>query len=312
MFSHLWIDMMQRLGLDVTVIESRWGDGADEARLEEVLRADAGGSIRAVAVVHNETATGVTSDVAGVRAAMDRAGHSALLLVDGVSSIGALPFEFDAWGVDVAVTGSQKALSLPTGLAIVVASQRALEARASATLRRVYFDFEDMLKTNAAGAVPYTPVLPLLHGLRASLRLLRAEGLANVYARHRRLAEGARAAARAWGLPLLCREPRWQSDTLTVIEAPPGVDSQKLVDLAYAKYNLSLGLGLAEVKGKVFRIGHLGNMDELMLAGALSGVEMVLRDLGHPVTLGSGVGAALEVWQREKELIPTREHLVEP
>lgn len=311
LFSHLWIEMMQRLGLNVTVIDSRWGDGADEAKLEEVLRADTEKTIRAVAVVHNETATGVTSDIAGVRRSIDQADHPALLLVDGVSSIAALPFELDAWGVDVAVTGSQKALSLPTGLALVVASEKALDSRKTAKLGRVYYDFEDMLKTNPAGAVPYTPVLPLLHGLKASLHLLQSEGLANVFARHRRLAEGARAAVHAWGLPLLCRDTRWQSDTLTVVEAPPGVDSQQIVDVAYAKYNLSLGLGLAEVKGKVFRIGHLGNMDEIMLAGALSGVEMTLRDVGYDVQLGSGVGAALEIWQREKQVIPTREHLVE-
>ncbi|KAL6776409.1 SGA1 [Auxenochlorella protothecoides x Auxenochlorella symbiontica] len=310
MFSHLWIDMMQRLGLEVEVVEGRWGDGAYEDKLADLLEKDTSKGIKAVCVVHNETATGVTSDIGRIRETLDAASHPALLMVDGVSSVGALPFKFDDWKVDVAVTGSQKALSLPTGLGIVAASDKALDARSSAKLKRVYFSFDDMLKTNKNGGVPYTPILPLLHGLKASLGLLNAEGLDNVFARHHRLAEGTRAAVAAWGLKLLCREPRWQSDTLTVVEVPEGVDSQKIVDTAFAKYNLSLGLGLAEVQGKVFRIGHLGNMDELMLAGALGGVEMTLRDVGLPIELGSGVGAALKVWQEGTPVIPTRECLM--
>jgi alanine-glyoxylate transaminase/serine-glyoxylate transaminase/serine-pyruvate transaminase len=311
LFSHLWIDMMQRLGLEVEVIDCRWGDGADEARLAEVLAADTEKKIKAVCVVHNETTTGVTSDVGEVRRTMDAGAHPAMLLVDGVSSIGALDFQFDAWRVDVAVTGSQKALSLPTGLAAVCVSDRAIAASKTATSRRVYFDFADMLRTNPSGNVPYTPEVQMLYGLRASLKMLREEGgMPSVAARHHRLAEGARRAVAGWGLELLCKTPRWQSDSLTVVEVPEGVDSQRVVDVAYGKYNLSLGVGLDRVKGKVFRIGHLGNMDELMLSSALCGVEMAMNDAGIKVPMGSGVSKALEFWQQTMKPIPTREHLV--
>lgn len=311
MFSHLWIDMMQRFGLDVEVVDCRWGDGADEERLAEILKADTEKKIKAVCVVHNETTTGVTSDIGEVRKTMDSFSHPAMLLVDGVSSIGALDFQFDAWGVDVAVTGSQKALSLPTGLAAVCVSDKAIEASKTATSKRVYFDFADMLRTNPSGNVPYTPELQMLYGLRESLRMLREEGMENVVARHHRLAEGTRKAVEGWGLKLLCRNPRWHSDSLTVVETPEGVDSQKVVDIAYGKYNLSLGIGLDKVKGKVFRIGHLGNMDEIMLSGALCGVELAMKDAGIPITLGSGVSKALEYWKETAEVIPTREHLVQ-
>jgi len=310
-FSHLWVDMMQRMGLDVEVIDRPWGEGADEEALEKILKADAaaGGKVKAVCVVHNETTTGVTSDIAGVRAAMDAAKHPALLLVDGVSSIAGVNFEMDKWGVDVAVTGSQKALSLPTGLALVAASPKALAAMKTATSKRCYFDFADQLKTNPSGSVPYTPCLSLLYGLRESLALLRAEGgMPAVAARHHRLAEGTRRAVAGWGLELLCRDPRWQSDSLTVIEVPPSVDSGKIVKAAYGRYNLSLGVGLARVGGKVFRIGHLGNNDELMMCAAISGAEMALIDAGVPgVKPGSGIGAAVDYWQKTGKVIPTRE-----
>ena len=189
-------------------------------------------------------------------------------------------------------------------------SDKAIAASKTATSRRVYYDFADMLRTNPSGNVPYTPELQLLYGMRESLRLLREEGMANVVARHHRLAEGTRRAVAGWGLQTLCRNPRWKSDSLTVVEVPEGVDSQKIIDVAYAKYNLSLGIGLDRVKGKVFRIGHLGNMDELMLSSALGGVEMAMKDAGIPVTFGSGVGKALEYWQQTAKLIPSREHLV--
>ena len=310
LFSHLWIDMMQRLGLDVTVIDCRWGDGADEAKLAEILKSDTKKEIKAVAVVHNETTTGVTSDVPEVRKTMDTLEHPALLLVDGVSSIGALEFKFDDWRVDVAVTGSQKALSIPTGLGLVCASPKAFEAMKSAKLRRVYYDFADMLRTNPSGNVPYTPSLPLLYGLRESVKLLTEEGMSNVAARHHRLAEGTRKAVEGWGLKTLCREDRWKSDSLTVIEVPEGIDSQKIVDIAYAKYNLSLGIGLDKVKGKVFRIGHLGNMDELMLSSALCGAEMAMIDAGVKIEPGSGVSKAIEHFQKTSKVIPTRESLM--
>ena len=298
---------MQRLGLDVEVIECEWGTGADEAALQKVLAADTHKKIKAVCVVHNETTTGVTSDIGGVRAAMDTASqHPALLLVDGVSSIGALEFKFDDWKVDVAVTGSQKALSLPTGLALLAVSEKALEARKTAGSKRCYYDWEDMLATNAAGSVPYTPSIPLLYGLKESLDLLRAEGFDNVVARHHRLAEGTRMAVAAWGLELLCKEPRWRSDSLTVIEAPAGLDSAKIVQEAYKRYNLSIGVGLSKVAGKVFRIGHLGNCDEVMQASALAGTEMALLSCGVKIEPGKGVGAALKYWAETSKVIPTR------
>lgn len=310
-FSHLWANMMQRLGLNVDVIECPWGEGADEERLEAAIKADKGKKIKAVCVVHNETTTGVTSDVAACRKILDAYDHPALLYVDGVSSIGALDFRFDEWRVDGAVTGSQKALSLPTGLAIVAMSDKALALQKSAKLNRVYYDFDDQLKTNPTGNTPYTPSLSLLWGLEESLKLLREEGFENVIARHHRFGTAARkAVTEGWGLKLLCKDPRWNSDSLTVIEVPEGVDSGKVVKQAYARYNLSLGIGLSEVSGKVFRIGHLGNMDEIMLLSALSGAELAMLSAGIKITPGSGVGKAIEFLQSTSSVIPTRESLV--
>lgn len=311
LFSHLWIDMMQRLGLEVEIVDRPWGEGAHEGLLEEALRKDTGKKIKAVCVVHNETTTGVTSDIGGCRKAMDAASHPALLLVDGVSSIGALDFQFDKWGVDVAVTGSQKAMSLPTGLAYVCASKKALEASKTAKLKRCYYDFADYLRTNPIGSVPYTPSCPLLYGTAESIRMLKEEGYENVVARHHRLAEGVRKAVAGWGLTTLCKDPRWKSDSLTVIEVPAGIDSNKIVKNAYAKYDLSLGIGLAQVNGKVFRIGHLGNMNDLMLAGALCGVEAAMIDSGMKITPGSGVSKAIEYWQKTAKVIKTRESLLQ-
>lgn len=309
LFSHLWIDMMQRMGLDVTVIDRPWGTGADAGLLEEALRKDGGKKFKAVCVVHNETTTGVASDIGAVRAAMDAAGHPALLLVDGVSSIGALDFQMDKWRVDVAVTGSQKALSLPTGLALVAASKKALEAGKTATSRRCYYDFADQLRTNPAGSVPYTPCTQLLYGAQESLNMLKAEGFENVVKRHYRLAEGVRRAIKGWGLELLAKDPKFQSDTLSVVEVPAGIDSNKIVNAAFAKYDLSLGIGLARINGKVFRIGHIGNSNELMMVSALAGAEMAMMDVGMNIVPGSGVGKALEYWQKESPVIPTRESL---
>jgi len=309
LFSLLWIDMMERLGLKVTVFDERWGNGVDEEKLEQILREDTEKKIKAVCLVHNETTTGVTSDIGASRKAMDAANHPALLLVDGVSSIGALDFQFDQWRVDVAVTGSQKALSLPTGLTVVCASQKALAAMKTAALPRCYYDFQDQLKTNASGNTPYTPSLHLLYGLRETLSLLREEGMRNVAARHHRLAEGTRRAVAGWGMELLCEKERWYSDTLTVVKTPEHVDSNVVIKNALAKYNLSLGVGLLKVNGKVFRIGHLGNMDELMMCSALSGTEMALIDAGVDITPGVGVGKAIEYWQKTSKVIPTREIL---
>jgi len=245
-----------------------------------------------VMVVHNETATGVTSDVAAVRRAIDAAKHPALLYVDGVSSIASIDFRMDEWGVDLAITGSQKGLMLPAGLGIVCASQKALAAMKDAKCIRAYFDLADQMRANATGYYPYTPALPLLLGLREALAMLLEEGLDNVFARHRRLADGARAAVNAWGLKLCAKEPKWQSDTVTAIMVPEGFNGADVIDRAYRRYNLALGAGLSQMAGKLFRIGHLGDLNELMLLGAIAGAEMAMRDVGIDVELGSGVAAA--------------------
>jgi alanine-glyoxylate transaminase / serine-glyoxylate transaminase / serine-pyruvate transaminase len=297
-FSHLWIDMMQRLGLEVEVLDVEWGMGAPEDRIAAALEADREHRIKGVMVVHNETATGVTSDIAAVRRAMDAARHPALLYVDAVSSLASIDLRFSEWRVDLAVAGSQKGLMMPAGLGIVCAGPRALEAERSARLPRVFFSFADMRRGNADGYFPYTPCLPLLYGLRESLDVLFEEGLANVFARHSRLAAGVRAAVSAWGLDPCCREPRWQSDTVTAVVVPAGIDAARIIDTAFRRYNLSLGAGLARLAGKVFRIGHLGDLNELMLLGALAGAEMAMADQGVGVELGCGVAAAQEYWRR--------------
>ena len=291
-FSHLWIEMCRRLGLEVEAIEGEWGEGAPIESYAERLAADKDHRIKAVLVCHNETATGVTSDVAALRRALDAASHPAMLYVDGVSSIASIDFRMDEWGVDLAVAGSQKGFMLPTGLAIVAVSQKALAAAAGAKSYRCYFDFADMARTNKDGFFPYTPATTLLRGLRASLDMLQSEGLEQVFQRHHNLAEGVRRAVAAWGLKLCARHPRWHSDTVSAIVLPPGFDSNRLVRHAYERYNLSLGVGLAKVAGRVFRIGHLGMLDEIMLLGAIAGTEMALSDIGVPIELGSGVAAA--------------------
>ena len=296
-FSHLWIDMMGRLGLDVQVLEEEWGAGAPEERIQQALREDTAHRIKGVMVVHNETATGVTSDIAGVRRAIDAAHHPAMLYVDAVSSLGSIDLRFDEWGIDLAVAGSQKGLMMPAGLGIVCASPRALEAARGAKLKRVFLDFEDMRRANPAGYFPYTPSIPLLHGLREALAMLFEEGLPAVFQRHARLASGVRAAIDAWGLLLCCRAPRWQSNTVSAIVVPGGQDAAKVIDIAFRRYNLALGTGLSQLAGRVFRIGHLGDLNELMLCGALAGVEMAMNDAGLDVSPGVGVGAAQSFWR---------------
>src|SRR6478672_11464835 len=307
MFSHLWIDMAQRLGLDVQIIDAEWGEGAPIERYQEALEADKGQRIKAVLFTHNETATGVTSDVAGMRRVLNATRHPALLMVDGVSSIASIDFRMDEWGVDLAVTGSQKGLMLPAGLGIVCASQKALEYYEQAKLPRVFFDFGDMRKANATGYFPYTPSLPMLYGLRESIAILLEEGLDNVFARHHRLAEGTRRAVKAWSLELCARAPKWYSDTVTAIMVPPGVNGAEVIDVAYRRYNLALGAGLARMAGKLFRIGHLGDLNELMLAGGIAGAEMAMRDVGMKVTPGSGLGAAEEYWRSTAAPLSKRE-----
>jgi alanine-glyoxylate transaminase/serine-glyoxylate transaminase/serine-pyruvate transaminase len=307
MFSHLWIDLAQRFGLQVDVLDAEWGEGAPIERYHEALAADKSHAIKAVLFTHNETATGVTSDVAPIRHALNDTRHPALLMVDGVSSIASIDFRMDEWGVDLAITGSQKGLMLPAGLGIVCASQKALAQYDRARLPRVFFDFGDMSKANATGYFPYTPSLPLLYGLRESIAMLLEEGLENVFARHHRLAEGTRRAVAAWGLELCARAPKWHSDTVSAIMVPPGFNGAEVIDVAYRRYNLALGAGLARMAGKLFRIGHLGDMNELMLVGAIAGSEMAMRDVGIKVTLGSGVAAAAEYWRSTAAPLPTRE-----
>jgi alanine-glyoxylate transaminase/serine-glyoxylate transaminase/serine-pyruvate transaminase len=291
-FSHLWIDLCQRHDLDVEVVDVEWGKGVPLEDYARLLAEDKAHAIKAVLACHNETATGVTSDIGGVRKILDDLGHPALLFVDGVSSIASIDFRMDDWGVDVAVSGSQKGFMLPTGLAIVAASQKALEARKSAKFHRCFFDFEDMIKTNKDGFFPYTPAMTLIRGLRASVDMLLEEGLENVFARHHRLAEGVRKAVVAWNLSLCATEPKWYSDTVSAICVPDGFDGNRVAKLAYQRYNLSLGLGLSKVAGKVFRIGHLGSVNEIMLLSGLAGAEMAMKDLGIGIELGSGVAAA--------------------
>lgn len=293
-FSHLWVDMAERLELDVDVVDVEWGTGVPVEIYAERLAADKEHRIKAVFCTHNETATGVTSDVAGVRKALDAAGHPALLFVDGVSSIGSIDFRQEEWGVDCAVSGSQKGFMLPAGLGFLSVSEKALAAAKTAKGRRCYFSFEDMIRANDTGFFPYTPATQLLRGLRVSLDLIEAEGLEAIFARHHHLAEGVRKAVDAWGLKLCAKERKWHSDTVSAVYVPEGIDSAEVVKRAYHKYQTSLGVGLNKVAGKVFRIGHLGWLNEVMVCGALSAAEMALRDCGVKVAPGSGVGAALE------------------
>jgi len=300
-FSHLWVDMAERLGLDVHVIECEWGTGVPVEQYARVLEADRRHEIKAVFATQNETATGVGSDIAGVRAALDACGHPAMLFVDGVSSIGSVDFRQDEWGVDLAVAGSQKGFMLPAGLSMLGVSAKALEASKSATMRRCYFDFVDMMTVNDDGYFPYTPPTQLFHGLKAALARIEAEGLENVFARHYRLAEGVRRGVAAWsGCRLSAKEPKWHSDTVSAIVVPSDVDARDVIRIGYEKYRASFGTGLFKVMGKVFRIGHLGDLNEGMCLTALAIAEMALRDAGARIDLGSGVAAAQE-WYRDPE-----------
>lgn len=297
MFSHKWIDMCQRFGLDVQQLNAAWGAGAPVAAFEAALRADRNHEIKAVLVTHNETATGVRSDVAGVRRAMDAAGHPALLFVDGVSSIGSMDFRMDEWKVDCAITGSQKGFMLPAGLAIVGVSQRAIAAMETAKLPRCFLDFRDMLTLNPKGGFPYTPPVSLFYGLAASIEMLQDEGLENVFARHHRLAEGVRRAVAAWGMTLCAQTPDLYSETVSAVVVPEGFDGTRLVVHAAEKYDVAFGVGLGEVAGKVFRIGHLGSLTDVMALSGLACAEMAMADLGFPITLGSGVAAAQDYYR---------------
>ncbi|MEM9477492.1 MAG: L-aspartate--glyoxylate aminotransferase BhcA [Pseudomonadota bacterium] len=297
MFSHKWIDMCARHGLDVTVIETPWGEGLPAHRYEEVLAADTAHEIKAVLATHNETATGVTSDISAIRRALDAAGHPALLLVDGVSSIGSMDFRMEEWGVDIAVTGSQKGFMLPAGLAIVGISPKARAAVETAELPRTFFDLRDMETGYAANGFPYTPPVGLLNGLNMACGMLLDEGLDNVFARHRRIADGVRAAVRAWGLELCATRSEWYSDTVSAICTTAGFDATQIVTRAADTYGMAFGTGLGEVAGKVFRIGHLGQLTDAMALSGIATAEMVMVDLGLDIRLGSGVAAAQESYR---------------
>jgi alanine-glyoxylate transaminase / serine-glyoxylate transaminase / serine-pyruvate transaminase len=302
-FSHLWVDMCQRLGFNTEILETPWGEGAPVERYLAALSSDRRHEIKAVLVCHNETATGVTSDVAAVRRAMDSVSHPALLLVDAVSSLASIDFRMDEWGVDVCISGSQKGLMLPAGLGVTCVSAKALDAMRGATSRRCYFDYRDMLAANPSGYFPYTPPLPLLYGLRESLAMIAEEGLENIFRRHSYLAGGVRAAVlEGWKLKLCAVEPKWYSDTVSAVMVPDGVDAAQVILRAFERYNLALGAGLARVAGKLFRIGHLGDLNELMLLGAIAGAELAMLDCGIKVEAGSGVAAAQEYWRKHADL----------
>jgi alanine-glyoxylate transaminase/serine-glyoxylate transaminase/serine-pyruvate transaminase len=296
-FATLWKKLAERLGLSPEFIPGDWRSGVDAAAIHERLKSDAQHRIRAVAVVHNETSTGVTSDIAAVRRAIDQAGHPALLLVDTISSLGSIDYRHDEWGVDVTVAGSQKGLMLPPGLSFNAISEKALEASRSARLPRAYWAWDEILSANASGYWPTTPSTNLLYGLAVALDRLHAEGLPQVFARHDRHAEATRRAVRAWGLEILCRNSSEYSSALTAVMMPAAGsgthDADALRKLVLARFNMSLGTGLGRLAGKVFRIGHLGDFNDLTLLGTLGGVEMGLRAAGVPHQSG-GVQAAME------------------
>ena len=291
-FSTLWSEMARRLGLDVEVLDGDWRTGADPARIEARLAEDRDHSIKAVAIVHNETSTGVTSRIGAVRGALDAAGHPALLLVDTISSLASIDYRHDEWGVDVTIGGSQKGLMLPPGLGFNTVSGKALAASRSAGMARSYWDWESMLGANETGFFPYTPATNLLYGLAEAIDMLLEEGLDNVFRRHDRHAEATRCAVCAWGLEVWCRRPEEYSSSLTAVRMPEDHSADALRRTILESFNMSLGNGLGRLADSVFRIGHLGDFNDLMLAGTLSGIEMGLHLAGVPHKRG-GVDAAL-------------------
>jgi len=299
-FASLWYKMARKLGLEIEFIPGDWRHGADHAEIEKRLKADAGHAIKAVCVVHNETSTGVTTRIPLVRRAIDNAGHPALLMVDTISSLGSIDYRHDEWGVDVTVGGSQKGLMLPPGLSFNATSEKSLAASKTARLPRAFWDWGEMIAANADGWFPYTPSTNLLYGLREAIAMLEEEGLENVFARHDRHAEATRRAVRAWGLEILCENPEEYSSALTAIVMPAGHDADRLRDVILENFDMSLGMGLSKLKGKVFRIGHLGDFNDLTLAGTLAGVEMGLAIAGVPHRKG-GVDAAMEYLSQQAQ-----------
>lgn len=303
-FSHMFAACARGVGVTVDEIDLPWGVGVPADLVAERLRGDRGHTYAAVLVVHNETSTGVTSDVRAVREAIDGAGHPALLLVDVVSSLGSIDFRFDEWKVDVALTGSQKGLMMPPGMGVVCAGPRAIARSAQVRSPRYFFDWRPVLAEMQHGYFPYTPATLMLYGLREAVRMLAEEGLPHVFARHAHLAEGVRRAVRAWGLEILCRNPREYSNTVTAVVMPDGTDAGAVLRAAEQRLNLSLGAGLGRLKDRVFRIGHLGALNELEVLATLAGVEMALHLAGVRVPLGAGV-AACEQFFMEEVAAPT-------
>jgi len=293
-FATLWKRLAERLGLVTEFIETDWRTGADEPAIEARLKEDGGREIKAVCVVHNETSTGCTSDIPAVRRAIDAAGHPALLMVDTISSLASIDYRHDAWGVDVTVAGSQKGLMLPPGLSFNAVSEKALAATRGARLPRAYWDWEEMAAPNAAGYFPYTPATNLLYGLVEAVEMLHEEGLDHVFARHARHAAATRAAVEAWGLEVLCASPKHLSGSLTAVMMPEGHSADAFRATVLAHFDMSLGNGLSKLADRVFRIGHLGDFNDLMLMGTLSGVEMGLGLAGVPHRAG-GAQAAMRV-----------------
>jgi alanine-glyoxylate transaminase/serine-glyoxylate transaminase/serine-pyruvate transaminase len=292
-FSQLWRQLAEAFGLKVDYVPGTWRSGVSPAEVESRLSADAQHTIKAVMVVHNETATGATSRLPEIRRAMNRVHHPALLIVDAISSLACTDLRHDDWGIDVTICGSQKGLMIPPGLSFHAISERALAANKTAKLPRSYWDWQHMLESNRTGFFPYTPATNLLYGLREVLQMLREEGLPNVFRRHQRHAEAARAAVRAWGLEIVCQEPLEYSNSTTAVFMPAGHDADRFRSIVLENFDMSLGAGLSKLAGKVFRIGHLGHFNDLMLAGTLSGIEMGLRLAGVPHKDG-GVMAALD------------------
>lgn len=292
-FATLWRNMAEKLGLEPEFIESDWRQGADAAAIGARLAEDSAHAIKAVCVVHNETATGCISSIADVRKAMDAAGHPALLLVDTISSLGSIDYRHDEWGVDVSVSGSQKGMMLPPGLSFTAVSEKALAAGRQSRLPRHYWSWEEMLPHNRNGFFPYTPGTNLLYGLDVAIDMLNEEGLENVFARHERLAEAVRRAVQAWGLENVCKVPEHYSPALTAVLMPEGHDADAFRGAVLEKFDMSLGMGLSKLAGRVFRIGHLGDTNELTILGAIAGAEMGLGLAGVPHQKG-GVQAAMD------------------
>jgi len=293
-FSQLWQRVAEKIGLNVEYVPGNWRRGASPADLAARLGSDKSHELKAVVVVHNETSTGVTSRIAELRRAMNGLRHPALLIVDTVSSLACMDYRHDEWEVDVSVCGSQKGLMVPPGLSFNAISEKALSANKNARLPRSYWSWQDMLEHNRTGFFPYTPATNLLYGLREALRMLQEEGLPNVFRRHERHAEATRAAVRAWGLDIVCEEPLEYSSSLTGVFTPEGHSADRLREIILENFDMSLGSGLGKLAGKVFRIGHLGSFNDLMLAGTLSGIELGLRLAGVPHKDG-GVMAALNI-----------------